>query len=168
MNATLSLKAGVLADSTAMRACLGLLVLGLAVYGMVRRYRLGHRLEVLAVVYTTFFFVLGFGFGARAMVGIAPRFVFPLVALYVPYAAVAILWLTSSVWSRLRPTKRGAQPSATPKACSSLRRQPRANGEASMDSVREPRVPVRPAVLAPSEVRPATVAMRGRRASACR
>lgn len=77
------------------RALTGLTVIGLGLWGMVRRYRDGHRDEVLAIAYSLFFFFGAFSIGAQG-VGIGTRYMIPFSVLFVPYAA-------STVMTRLTP-----------------------------------------------------------------
>lgn len=70
-----------------LRSASGFAVAALGVWGLVRRYRMGHKAEVLAVSYTLLLFFGAFSLGAQGVGEIGTRFVLPLVALVVPYAA---------------------------------------------------------------------------------
>jgi hypothetical protein len=80
----------------------GSIVTSLAVWSMWRRYRAGRKLEVLALVTTLGLFFLAFSL-YRGM-GIVPvRFVLPLNALVIPFAAERLLALGSWLTGRDRP-----------------------------------------------------------------
>ena len=86
--------------SAIVRIALGVAVLALAGRGLLDRYRSGHRAEVLAVLHVSGWLLLAFALGGQGVGGVATRFMLPLVVLYVPHAAHA---LVTHVWPRLRP-----------------------------------------------------------------
>ena len=83
--------AGIGVDQTVLRALTGLLMLVLAGWSMVRRYRAGHHLEIVAILAATGFSLMAFSVGSDGVGGTPPRFVLPLVVLYVPYAGAFLV-----------------------------------------------------------------------------
>ena len=85
--------------SAIIRIASGVAVLALAARGVFDRHRGGHRAEVVALLHVSGWLLLAFALGGQGVGGVATRFMLPLVALYVPYAACA---LVTHVWPRLR------------------------------------------------------------------
>ena len=83
------------------RIATGVAVLALAARGLFDRHRSGHRAEVVAVLHVIGWLLLAFALGGQGVGGVATRFVLPLVVLYVPFAAHA---LVTHVWPRVSPT----------------------------------------------------------------
>lgn len=82
------------------RIATGAAVIALAGRGLRDRRRSGHRSEVLAVGHVAGWLILAFSIGGQGVGGVATRFMLPLVALAVPYAAQA---LVEHAWPRVRP-----------------------------------------------------------------
>jgi hypothetical protein len=108
-------EAGIGFAHPALRATTGAAVLLLAALGLRRRWRAGHRLEVLAIVSTIV--VCGAALSLASSGGHGPqaRYAFPYVALLVPYFVSELLekmWPPVQGWlarheSRLRPAQVG-------------------------------------------------------------
>jgi hypothetical protein len=88
--------------SAIIRIAGGVAVMALAARGLSDRSRRGHRAEVVALLHLTGWLLLAFALGGQGVGGVGTRFVLPLVVLYVPYAAHA---LVTDVWPRLRPAQ---------------------------------------------------------------
>jgi hypothetical protein len=84
--------------AAAIRIATGAGVLVAAGVGLRDRLRAGHRAEVLAVLHVTFWLTCAFALGGQGVGGVATRFVLPLAALFVPYAAFT---LVTRVWPRM-------------------------------------------------------------------
>jgi hypothetical protein len=82
------------------RIATGAALLGLAGRGLVDRHRAGRRAETLATLHVAGWLMLAFSVGGQGVGGVATRFMLPLVALAVPYAAHA---LVEHGQSRFRP-----------------------------------------------------------------
>lgn len=82
------------------RIATGAAVVALAGRGLRDRLRAGHRSEVVAVLHVAGWLVVAFSVGGQGVGGVATRFMLPLVALAIPYAAHA---LVQQVWPRVRP-----------------------------------------------------------------
>jgi hypothetical protein len=82
------------------RIATGAGVVALAAWGLRARLRDGHRSEALAVLHVAGWLILAFAVGGQGVGGVATRFMLPLVALAVPYAAHV---LAERVGPRVRP-----------------------------------------------------------------
>jgi hypothetical protein len=104
--------AGFGGENAAVRVTTGLLVVALAVLGLRRRWRAGHRLEVVAVGSTVLLFSAALVLAASGAPGPQPRYVLPYVLLLVPFAvhqAIERFWPGLEVWIAGRLPRRSAR-----------------------------------------------------------
>jgi hypothetical protein len=87
--------------SAIVRIATGAALMALCARGLADRYRDGRRAEVLAPLHVGGWLILAFAIGGQGVGGVATRFMLPLVALGIPYAAHA---LVEHVWPRVRPS----------------------------------------------------------------
>jgi len=104
--------AGFGGQSAAVRVVTGLLVLALAALGLRRRWRAGHRIEVIAVGSTVALFSAALVLAASGAPGPQVRYVLPYVLLLVPFAvheAIERFWPGLEVWISTRFPRRSAR-----------------------------------------------------------